>query len=55
MGAYLSAPITDKVSSDESNEYLACGSSSMQGWRMTQEVNTPNTIVFFFIKQNASN
>ncbi|KAJ1530442.1 hypothetical protein ONE63_005347 [Megalurothrips usitatus] len=37
MGAYLSEPLTEKASSDESNEYLACGLSSMQGWRMTQE------------------
>ncbi|XP_034251807.1 probable protein phosphatase CG10417 isoform X2 [Thrips palmi] len=37
MGAYLSEPLTEKTSSDESNEYLQCGLSSMQGWRMTQE------------------
>ncbi|GAB0094185.1 Probable protein phosphatase CG10417 [Sergentomyia squamirostris] len=38
MGAYLSEPITEKNSSDEVNdELLACGSSSMQGWRINQE------------------
>lgn len=38
MGAYLSVPITEKLSTDETNEFLACGASSMQGWRMSQEV-----------------
>lgn len=38
MGAYLSEPITDKESTDESNDFLTCGASSMQGWRMSQEV-----------------
>lgn len=38
MGAYLSEPVTEKVSSDESNEKLECGASSMQGWRVNQEV-----------------
>lgn len=33
----MSEPHTEKASSDESNEYLTCGLSSMQGWRMTQE------------------
>uniref|UniRef100_A0A182P7P6 protein-serine/threonine phosphatase n=1 Tax=Anopheles epiroticus TaxID=199890 RepID=A0A182P7P6_9DIPT len=37
MGAYLSEPLKTKDSSDESSEYLACGSSSMQGWRISQE------------------
>uniref|UniRef100_A0A182QVX4 protein-serine/threonine phosphatase n=1 Tax=Anopheles farauti TaxID=69004 RepID=A0A182QVX4_9DIPT len=37
MGAYLSEPLTTKDSSDESNEYLLSGSSSMQGWRISQE------------------
>lgn len=40
MGAYLSTPLTDKESNDEGNEYLACGASQMQGWRMSQEVST---------------
>ncbi|XP_015524868.1 probable protein phosphatase CG10417 isoform X1 [Neodiprion lecontei] len=37
MGAYLSEPITDKVSSDEVGDSLAFGASSMQGWRISQE------------------
>lgn len=40
MGAYLSAPLTDKESTDEANKYLSCGASQMQGWRMSQEVST---------------
>ena len=38
MGAYLSEPITKKISSDESGENVAFGASSMQGWRISQEV-----------------
>lgn len=37
MGAYLSTPLTDKESTDDINQYLACGASQMQGWRMSQE------------------
>ncbi|XP_063984480.1 probable protein phosphatase CG10417 [Diachasmimorpha longicaudata] len=37
MGAYLSEPITTKISSDESGENVAFGASSMQGWRVSQE------------------
>ncbi|XP_001943328.1 probable protein phosphatase 2C 6 [Acyrthosiphon pisum] len=37
MGTYLSKPITDKESEDTSNGWLSCGSSSMQGWRESQE------------------
>lgn len=37
MGAYLSEPLTTKNSADESNNLLASGSSSMQGWRISQE------------------
>lgn len=37
MGAYLSEPLTTKDSNDESNEFVISGSSSMQGWRITQE------------------
>ncbi|XP_055621467.1 probable protein phosphatase CG10417 [Toxorhynchites rutilus septentrionalis] len=37
MGAYLSEPLTTKDSSDEANDFLAAGSSSMQGWRISQE------------------
>lgn len=38
MGSYLSEPVTEKVSSDDNNDKLICGASSMQGWRLTQEV-----------------
>lgn len=38
MGAYLSEPITEKVSTDEVGRRVICGASSMQGWRVTQEV-----------------
>lgn len=42
MGAYLSEPKTDKVSTDESNNILTVGASSMQGWRNNQEVRDIN-------------
>lgn len=38
MGAYLSEPVTEKISSDECGESLSYGASSMQGWRVSQEV-----------------
>ncbi|XP_014370238.2 probable protein phosphatase CG10417 isoform X2 [Papilio machaon] len=44
MGAYLSEPVTEKMSSDESNGKLECGASSMQGWRVNQE-DAHNTIL----------
>ncbi|KAK3854540.1 hypothetical protein Pcinc_038988 [Petrolisthes cinctipes] len=41
MGAYLSEPVTEKLSSDGGGEEEACwvsyGASSMQGWRVSQE------------------
>lgn len=37
MGAYLSEPILEKHSSDESGKFLCVGASSMQGWRVSQE------------------
>ncbi|XP_063821855.1 probable protein phosphatase CG10417 isoform X2 [Ostrinia nubilalis] len=46
MGAYLSEPVTEKVSSDEANAKLECGASSMQGWRVNQE-DAHNTILDF--------
>lgn len=46
MGAYLSEPVTEKVSSDEANDKLECGASSMQGWRVNQEVNSYNAREF---------
>ncbi|CAN8002145.1 unnamed protein product, partial [Ixodes hexagonus] len=44
MGAYLSEPITEKCSTDETGLRVSYGSSSMQGWRMTQE-DAHNTIL----------
>ncbi|CAH2073714.1 unnamed protein product, partial [Iphiclides podalirius] len=44
MGAYLSEPVTEKMSTDEANEKLECGASSMQGWRVNQE-DSHNTIL----------
>lgn len=40
MGAYLSEPITEKISTEGENEEfgLSFGASSMQGWRVSQEV-----------------
>jgi hypothetical protein len=38
MGAYLSSPICDKDTIQGSNNDLAFAASSMQGWRMSQEV-----------------
>lgn len=38
MGAYLSEPKTTKDSSDSESSFVKCGSSSMQGWRVSQEV-----------------
>ena len=38
MGAYLSEPVLEKHSSDEENVKLSYGASSMQGWRVSQEV-----------------
>ncbi|XP_044733042.1 probable protein phosphatase 2C 58 [Chrysoperla carnea] len=46
MGAYLSEPITEKISSDEIGERLSCGASSMQGWRVSQE-DAHNCIIDF--------
>ncbi|CAH0556145.1 unnamed protein product [Brassicogethes aeneus] len=37
MGSYLSEPLCEKISSDEINDKLKCGASSMQGWRVSQE------------------
>jgi len=37
MGSYLSEPIVDKVSADEIGKEMSYGSSSMQGWRISQE------------------
>lgn len=39
MGAYLSEPNTKKESIDDDSDLLSYGASSMQGWRLEQEVN----------------
>lgn len=39
MGAFLSEPVTEKISTDEEHERLSYGVCSMQGWRFTQEDN----------------
>jgi len=39
MGAYLSEPITKKEIETEENGLMAMAACSMQGWRVTQEVN----------------
>jgi hypothetical protein len=44
MGAYLSEPNLNKISNDNGNDNISFGASSMQGWRVTQEV-----IIFYFI------
>lgn len=49
MGAYLSEPVTEKVSSDEVNDILDCAASSMQGWRVNQEVLQCFVHHFYFI------
>ncbi|SPP75978.1 probable protein phosphatase CG10417 [Drosophila guanche] len=48
MGAYLSHPKTEKSSTNEVNDLLAVGSSSMQGWRNSQE-DAHNSILNFDI------
>ncbi|RZC32041.1 protein phosphatase 2C 21 [Asbolus verrucosus] len=46
MGSYLSEPVTEKESTDESNDKLICGASSMQGWRVSQE-DAHNCLLYF--------
>lgn len=46
MGAYLSEPITNKETSVEENDELRVASSSMQGWRVSQE-DAHNAIINF--------
>lgn len=38
MGSSLAKPVVDKISRNEENDKLWCASSTMQGWRLTQEV-----------------
>jgi len=46
MGAYLSEPITNKETQLEENDELRVASSSMQGWRVSQE-DAHNAIINF--------
>ena len=45
MGAYLSEPITNKETQLEENEELRVASSSMQGWRVSQEVSAVEPLI----------
>ncbi len=38
MGAYLYTPVRDKISEDGEGKDMSYGASSMQGWRISQEV-----------------
>ena len=38
MGAYLSEPVTNTVTEEGDSQKLEYGASSMQGWRVSQEV-----------------
>ncbi len=55
MGAYLSSPICDKDTIEGSNDRLAFAASSMQGWRMSQEVKNLlflNSYLFHFFRMH---
>lgn len=49
MGAYKSKPNTEELSEEGHNDYISFGASSMQGWRMDQEVNI--CLVIFFVNK----
>ncbi len=53
MGAYLSEPNIKKESLDDESGQLSYGASSMQGWRLEQEVGALSklsfTSIFLFI------
>ena len=49
MGAYLSEPVLEKHSEDGDSDYLSFGSSSMQGWRVSQEVGSTPQLASFWI------
>jgi hypothetical protein len=51
MGAYLSEPITKKEIETEENGLMAMAACSMQGWRVTQEVNL-NRILRLYSQHN---
>ena len=38
MGSYLDKPNTETEIDEGSNDYISYGASSMQGWRLNQEV-----------------
>ena len=46
MGAYLSHPITKKISTDDKTEGISYGASCMQGWRVDQEVRRLCDVLF---------
>ena len=47
MGVYLSSPNTEKISADRTFGKYSYGVSSMQGWRMTQEVKKAAFAIFW--------
>jgi len=53
MGAYLSTPVREKISTDCESECLKYGASSMQGWRVSQE-DDHNTIGDYDVETNTS-
>ena len=53
MGAYLSEPVLEKHSEDGDAEFLSFGSSSMQGWRVSQEVGYYFLLVLIWYLPNA--
>ena len=57
MGAYLSEPVLEKHSEDGDAEFLSFGSSSMQGWRVSQEVliSFLNVVLFSALCPRVSN
>lgn len=60
MGAYGSKPITNTKVDEGSNEYITFAASSMQGWRVTQEVKdkliyNQNNISFSLLSMTGTN
>jgi len=53
MGAYLSKPICEKESEDREGNVLSYGASAMQGWRLSQEVES-ETSGFFSLSRNTN-
>lgn len=49
MGSYSSKPTTETVDEKGGNEILSFGASSMQGWRMTQEVKSLDSCLCILI------